>query len=174
MLIDLERSPELVGRLADAGLIGRKAPGQGARPYLIDTRDSVSSAFRSIAADAIDAWRAETGELPLAAVASSGTLLAALWAGRTGQPFWNALVKGARTRGLRRDMEPDVGVAGQRFALLDNHARSGCSLRSAISIIERHGGEVAAIGVFTAGDDVDIDRPVHVFLPHRLVMEHFS
>src|SRR5688572_6792339 len=110
----------------------------------------------------------------LAAVASSGTLLAALWAGATGRPFWNTLVKGPRTRGLCREIEPDLGVAGRRFALLDNHARSGASIRAACSIIERHGGEVATVGVFTAGDGVELEQPLHVFLPHDLVMEHFA
>lgn len=173
MLTELDRSPELVARLAAAGLIAPKVPGTGARPYLIDTRDSTSPAFRSIAIDAVDAWRDETGDLHLAAVANSGTLLAALWAGASGQPFWNALVKGRRTRGMCRELEPDVDVAGRRFALLDNHARSGDSLRAACRIIERHGGEVATIGVFTAGDDVELDRPGHVFLPHQRILEVF-
>ena len=67
-----------------------------------------------------------------------------------------------------------VEVTEERFALLDNHVRTGDSLRTACRIIERHGGEVAAVGVFTAGDDVQFDRPLHVFLPHERIVEVFA
>jgi orotate phosphoribosyltransferase len=161
-----------VSRLAEAGLIRTSPRPDRTVPYAIDTRDSVSPVFRSVALEAIDAWRSATGVPRLAAVANSGTLLAALWAGATGQPFWNVLVKGARTRGFGREVEPDVGVAGRAFALLDNHARTGNSLRVAKSIIEANGGVVVSAAVFTAGDDVDYSGPLQVFLPHHQLMEH--
>ena len=124
MMADIAGSASWVARLAEAGLIRPSPRPDRARPYAIDTRDSVSPTFRAVALEAIDAWRAVTSAPRLAAVANSGTLLAALWAGATGEPFWNVLVKGPRARGFGRALEPDEQITGGRFALLDNHARS--------------------------------------------------
>lgn len=174
MILDFPDSVAWVSRLAEAGLVRPSPRPDRARSYAIDTRDSVSPVFRAVAIEAIDMWRAATGCSQLAAVANSGTLLAALWAGATDEPFWNALVKGARSRGFGRDLEPDAGVVAGRFALLDNHARSGESLSVAKGIIEAHGGSVVAAGVFTASDDVDYDGPLYVFLPHYRIAERLE
>lgn len=174
MLVNQPGSAAWIERLSAAGLVRPTPRSDRPAPYAIDTRDSASPVFRAVAIEAIASWRAAAGSPDLAAVASSGTLLAALWAGATGQPFWNVLVKGARTRGFGRDLEPDDGIVGRRFALLDNHARSGASLRRARAIIDAHGGSVVSAAVFTAGDDVDHDGPLHVFLPHELVMRRLG
>ncbi len=173
-MIPLSNSSDLVSQLADSGLIRPKAPGMGSQPYAIDTRDAVSSVFRGVAIAAIDQWFCEVGNHRLAAVASSGSVLAALWAGRHNEPFWNVLVHGRRTRGLRRAIEPDDNLAGHTFVLLDNHRRTGESLSTAQHMLEDHGATVVAFGVFTASDDDGSDLPLHVFLPHGEIMERFS
>lgn len=170
-MLDLPGAVERVDGLIAAGLVVASPRAERARPYAVDTRDSVSLAFRRIVIDAIDTClRIEAG-LQVAAVANSGTLLCAMWAGATRSSFWNALVDGPRSRGFGRDLEPASGVRGGRFVLVDNHARSGASLRAASGIIDSHGGSVAFAMVLTAGDHVNTDIPLYVALPHDLVLQ---
>lgn len=169
-MLDLPGAVERVDCLIAEGLVVDSPRADRVRAYAVDTRDSVSLHFRRIVIDAIDSClRTEEGLL-VAAVANSGTLLCAMWAGATGNSFWNALVDGPRSRGFGRDLEPASGVHGGRFVLVDNHARSGASLRAARGIIESHGGTVACAMVFTAGDQVNADMPVYVALPHGLIL----
>lgn len=168
-MVDLPGAVERVERLMSAGLVVASPRPDRNRTYAIDTRDSVSPAFREIVVGAVDLCR--TGGLQVAAVASSGTLLCALWAGATGNPFWNVRLTGPRARGFGREVEPSAGVAGTTFVLVDNHVRTGASLRAAVSVLEAHGGVVARAMVLTAGDHVDIDLPLSVALPHRHVIE---
>lgn len=170
MMADLPGATERVSQLLAAGLIHPSPRADRPHPYAIDTRDSVSATFRRLAIDAIEQCMSSAGEVQLAAVANSGTLLCALWAGATHRPFWNVLVDSPRSRGFGRQVEPDEGVTGTRFLLLDNHARSGGTLRDATRILEAHGGVVQEAAVFTAGEHVDYDRPLSVALPHHTVM----
>lgn len=169
-MLDLPGAVERVDRLIAAGLVVDSPRADRARTYAVDTRDSVSIPFRRVVIDAVDnCVRMEDG-LQVAAVANSGTMLCAMWAGATEGTFWNALVDGPRSRGFGRDLEPSHGVRGRRFVLVDNHARTGASLRAAAGIIESHGGSVAFAMVLTAGDHVDADLPLYVALPHDRIL----
>ncbi|ORM27803.1 hypothetical protein BFL43_22180 [Williamsia sp. 1135] len=174
MMLNLPGAGERVAGLIAADLVVASPRPDRERTYAVDTRDSVSPVFRLTVIEAIDRIRDADGELRIAAVANSGSLLCALWAGATGRPFWNVLVDGRRTRGFGRNVEPAEGVRGRKFVLVDNHARTGTSLRTAMGIIQSHGGFIASAMVFTAGDRVDFDPPLYVALPHNLIVDQLS
>jgi orotate phosphoribosyltransferase len=156
--------------LAAAGLL-ESHPGAGSTPYAVDTRNSVSMEFRAIAFEAIDVWIDDVRPDVVAAVASSGTLLVALWAGARNQPFINVLVKGARSRGFKRQIEPGTPIDGRRVAILDNHVRSGESLQKAHELLLRAGATVCATAAFTAHPEFAPADEFHVFLPHHMLLE---
>jgi hypothetical protein len=169
LISTFDSAPGWVSRLVDAGLLVDH-PGEGSTPYAVDTRNSASLEFRNVVFEAIDKWVADVRPDFIGAVANSGTLLVAMWAGLREQPFINVLVKGARARGFKRRIEPSVSIVGMRIALLDNHVRTGESISLAGEIVNHAGGEVCAIAACTANPDFEPPFPLHVFFPHHLLL----
>ncbi len=111
-------------------------------------------------------------ELPTAVViagmADSGTPWAALVAHAHDLRFLNVLVDGPRTRGLRRQLEPDTDLCGAAVALVDNWVQTAATLTTAVHLLRAADAEVVAALVISAAPTTPpaIDNvPVHVAFP---------
>ena len=103
-------------------------------------------------------------------ISKSGTTWGAWLAWKRRMPFANVLLDGPRASGLQREVEGDIRE--KRLILIDNWVRKGETVRKAIQICQRNGGNVVGVIAIASIGELDIGVPFMVIWDLRVLLRN--